>query len=92
MRIAQFAIGLLVALVAVNVAILVYARTAARTVEIAVRTALGATRSRVVVQLFVEALVLSSVAATLGLSIAGIALWIAQGVVAGNPSRPLPFW
>ena len=91
-RVAQFAIGLLVALVAVNVAILVYARTATRTVEIAVRTALGASRRRVVVQLFGEALVLSSVAATLGLTIAGLALWIAQDVVAGNPARPLPFW
>ena len=91
-RVAQFAIGLLVALVAVNVAILVYARTAARTVEIAVRTALGASRCRVVMQLFVEALVLSSAAATLGLTIAGIALWIAQDVVARNPSAPLPFW
>jgi hypothetical protein len=91
-RVAQFAIGLLVAVVAVNVAILVYARTAARTGEIAVRTALGASRSRIVVQLFVEALVLSSVAATLGLAIAGIALWIAQDVMANNPSRPLPFW
>ena len=91
-RVAQFAIGLLVAVVAVNVAILVYARTAARTVEIAVRTALGASRCRVVMQLFVEALVLSSTAAALGLTIAGIALWIAQDVMAGNPSAPLPFW
>jgi predicted permease len=91
-RVAQFAIGLLVAVVAVNVAILVYARTAARTGEIAVRTALGASRSRIVVQLFVEALVLSSVAAALGLTIAGIALWIAQDVVAGNPGASLPFW
>jgi predicted permease len=91
-RVAQFAIGLLVAVVAVNVAILVYARTAARTGEIAVRTALGASRRRIVVQLFLEALVLSSVAATLGLTIAGIALWIAQDVVVENPSMPLPFW
>lgn len=91
-RVAQFAIGLLVAVVAVNVAILVYARTAARTGEIAVRTALGASRSRIVVQLFVEALVLSSAAAALGLAIAGVALWIAQDVVTGNSGASLPFW
>lgn len=91
-RVAQFAIGLLVAVVAVNVAILFYARTATRAGEIAVRTALGASRRRIVAQLFVEALVLSSAAATLGLAIAGTALWFAKDVLAGNPNRPLPFW
>jgi ABC-type antimicrobial peptide transport system permease subunit len=41
-----------------NIAILVYARTVTRMSEIAVRTALGASRNRVVLQLFAEALVL----------------------------------
>ena len=91
-RVAQFAIGLVVALVAVNVAILIYARTATRRGEIAVRTALGASRRRVVAQLFVEALLLSCTAAALGLTIAAIALRRAQDVVVSDASGGLPFW
>lgn len=74
MRGVQFGIGLLLMIVAVNVAILVYARTASRMGEIAVRTALGATRARVVAQLFVEALVPSLAAAALGLVVLHVAL------------------
>ena len=55
----QVAIVLLLVVVCVNVAILVYARTATRQGEISVRTALGASRQRIVAQLFLEALVLA---------------------------------
>ena len=54
--------SMLALIVAVNVGVLVYARTATRQREIAVRTALGASRRRIVGQLFIEALVLSAVA------------------------------
>ena len=65
---------LLVMLVAcVNVGTLVYARTATRDAEIAMRFALGASRTRIVSQLFVEALVLSAVAAAVGLTVAHVA-------------------
>lgn len=67
-------VSLLLVVVAVNVAVLVYARTATRAGEIAVRTALGASRERVVAQLVAEALVLSVTAAVIGLTIAGVAL------------------
>jgi len=70
----QFGVGLMLLIVAVNVAILVYARTATRMGEIAVRTALGASRARVVLQLFVEALVPSMAAAAIGLAITHVAL------------------
>ena len=58
-RAIQGAVVLLLIVVCVNVAILVYARTATRQGEIAVRGALGASRRRIVAQLFVEALMLA---------------------------------
>ena len=73
----QSIMSLLVVIVAVNVGVLVYARTATRQREIAVRTAIGASRRRIVAQLFTEALVLSAVAAIAGIGLARFA--IAQG-------------
>jgi len=83
-RAIRLAVSLLLVIVALNVAILVYARTVTRTGEIAVRSALGASRRRVVAQLFIEALVLSVAASAIGLTLAGIALglvndWIRRG-------------
>ncbi len=88
----QSMMSLLLAIVAVNVGVLVYARTATRQREIAVRTAIGASRRRIVVQLFIEALVLSAVA-----SIAGIALaryGIGQGITIfeAEGSGALPYF
>jgi putative ABC transport system permease protein len=80
---------MLLAVVSANVATLVFARAASRGWEITVRTALGASRGRIVMQLFIEALVLAGVAAVLGLALAKVAL--VQGVgMAGGDS--LPFW
>ena len=65
------AIALLVLLVAcANIGMLIFARTAARSTELAVRTALGASRTRVISQLFTEALVFAVLAAGVGLLIA----------------------
>ena len=77
--IAQFALRtlpvLMVLLIAcLSVGTLIYARTATREGEIAVRSALGASRGRIISQLFVEALVLASVAAAVGLIAADRAL------------------
>jgi predicted permease len=74
-----------------NIAVLVYARTTTRQEEIAVRTALGASRRRIVVQLFVEMLVLSAVAAIVAL--AGV--WLLARYVEGllvQQLVDLPFW
>lgn len=57
-----------------NVATLVFARTVTREGEIAVRTALGATRRRIVLQLFAEALVLVGGATLIGMTIARAAI------------------
>jgi predicted permease len=61
--------SLLLVVVCVNVAILIYARTATRLGEIAVRSALGASRGRIVAQLFAESLVLSTLSAAVGLAV-----------------------
>ena len=83
---------LLVLMVAcVSVGTLVYAKTATREGEIALRTALGASRARIVGQLFVEALVLASLAAGAGLLAADRALrWGVE--MAYVDEGGAPFW
>ena len=75
----------------VNVATLVFARTATREGEITVRNALGASRGRIVMQLFVEALVLASIAAIVGLAAASLGLRQVLHLVT-TAFGPLPFW
>ena len=84
-------ITMLLVLVCLNVAILVYTRTAMRQAEISVRAALGASRGRIVAQLFIEAFVLSAVGAVAGVGIAALAL--RQVTTATLPiASELPFW
>ena len=85
--------GIFVALLAVlcaNVGALVFARAATRGREIALRTSLGASRGRIVTQLFVEAFVLTVIAAAIGLALARLALGYGLALVAGNEA--MPFW
>jgi hypothetical protein len=85
---------LLVVLICGNVALLMFARAATRESEIVVRTALGAGRGRIIMQLFAEALVLGGLATVLGLAAAGFGLHWVTGVVEAellNGAR-LPFW
>jgi predicted permease len=89
-RIAQLLVGALSFVVAVNLAILLYARTVTRLGEIAVRTALGASRRRILAQLFIEALALTVVGAAAGLVLAGIALGRLQSLIRSDGG--LPFW
>ena len=88
------AVILLILLISGNVALLMFARAATRETEIVVRTALGASRGRVIAQFFSEALVLSGLAALIGLALAssGIAWGIKAFTVAANDGQPLPFW
>ncbi|MDQ3880666.1 MAG: ABC transporter permease, partial [Chloroflexota bacterium] len=90
--IVKFLTALLLVVVATNVAVLVYARTVARTGEIAVRTALGATRGRIVMQLFAEALVLSALSALVGLGIAAVGLDMLDQVLHEGFGEGAPFW
>jgi predicted permease len=87
----QAVLTVLLVLVCLNVAILVYSRTATRQAEITVRTALGASRGRIVAQLFIEALVMSVVAALAGVAIAAISLRQIETATLHIASE-LPFW
>jgi putative ABC transport system permease protein len=90
MRAGQLLVGVLTFVVAINLAILVYARTVTRLGEIAVRSALGASRVRILAQLFIEALALSIVGAGTGVVLAYYALHVIQAL--NVASGGLPFW
>ena len=64
-----------------NVALLTFARASAREGELTVRHALGASRRRIIRQLFIEALVLSGVAAAIGLVAADLGLRWQLGLI-----------
>ena len=89
LRGSQVLVSLLLVVIATNVAALFYARTATRAGEITVRTALGASRGRIAGQLFIEALVLSSVAAGAGLLTARSVLQRIRGMFSSGDT---PFW
>jgi predicted permease len=83
---------MLLVLVCSNVALLMFARAASREGEIVVRTALGASRSRIITQLFAEALVLGVLGAVVGLTAANKALGWTMLMMQGTQDGLLPFW
>jgi putative ABC transport system permease protein len=80
---------LLLAVISTNVATLVFARTATRGWEVAVRNALGASRGRIIAQLFAESLVLTAIAAVAGIVVAKLSLRWGLRQIGGDA---LPFW
>jgi putative ABC transport system permease protein len=93
LHLVQLLVTLILVVIAVNVASLVYARTATRAGEISVRAALGASRARIAWQLFSEGLVLSSAGALIGLLLARLALVRINGSAGfGGASGERPFW
>jgi hypothetical protein len=80
----------LLVIMCTNIGTLVFARTATRSWEITVRNALGASRGRIIGQLFSEALVLAFVGTIVGLILSRVALRFALAQIAANDA--LPFW
>ncbi len=86
----MFAAVFLVLLIAcANVANLLLARAAARTKEVAIRSALGANRLQVVLQMLAEAFVLSSVGAVIGLGLGWLGVRLFNAAIANTDP---PFW
>lgn len=91
MRVVQLLVGGLLVVVAVNLAVLLYARTVSRLGEIAVRSALGASRRRILAQLFMEALAHTVLGALVGLMVASRVLGMIQRW-AVEEGDGFPFW
>jgi putative ABC transport system permease protein len=88
----DFFIAVLLLLVCGNVGLLLFARAASRESDLVVRTALGASRARLVAQMFAEALVLGGVAAVVGVAVAGVTLRTWGMVFLETNLGRLPFW
>jgi len=87
-----FFTAMLLILICGNVGLLLFARAASREADLVVRTALGASRGRIVAQMFAEALVLGGVAAIVGVTAADFALRTWGTVFLETNMGRLPFW
>jgi putative ABC transport system permease protein len=87
----NLAVVMLIGLICGNVALLIFARAATRESEIVVRNALGASRGRIIAQLFTEALLLGVIGTAAGLAAAQYGLRTVMFMLEANLIE-LPYW